>query len=516
VTLVTTYVDGDEEVSVMTVVDDARSGPTVADGASGHGIEVSPGQLFIAGAWAPAAGGRTEEIVDPATGKVIAAVASAGAEDVERAVGAARRAFEGGVWSGMTPRQRGAVLFRAAELLRQRADEFARLESLDVGKPLMFTTTVDIPTVIDTFEYYGALAAGIEGATRPSAIPSLAYTRKEPIGVVGAITPFNFPAILSATKIAPALAAGNTVVHKPAQETPLSALRFAEILAEAGVPEGVYNLVTGDGAVGAALVEHPGVDKIAFTGSSATGRKVAAAAAATLKQVTVELGGKGANIIFADADLEAAINTAIAAFVFNTGQFCMSGSRLLVERPVYEAVVGALGGAAPHIPVGDPFAEGTVVGPMAGPNHLAKVRSFVEAAAGTPGVRVLGGGEREGAGYFHAPTVLADVEQPSTFVQDEIFGPVVTVQPFDTEDEAIRMANGTAYGLAAGLQTKDVTRAHRVAAALDAGIVWVNGWSLLDPAMPFGGVGQSGYGRENGPEGLEAYLRTKSVVVNLA
>jgi acyl-CoA reductase-like NAD-dependent aldehyde dehydrogenase len=502
----------------MTVGGDAQSSPATADGgANGHGVEVRPGQLFIGGAWQPAAGGRTEDIGDPATGRTITTVALGDTEDVDRAVGAARSAFDGGAWSGMTPRQRGQVLLKAADLLRSRADEFARLESLDVGKPLMFTTTVDIPTVIDTFEYYAALSAGIEGATRATTLPTLAYTRKEAIGVVGAITPFNFPAILSSTKIAPALAAGNTIVHKPAQETPLSALRFAEVLAEAGVPDGVYNLVTGDGDAGAALVRHPGVDKIAFTGSSATGRKVAAAAAATLKQVTVELGGKGANIIFADADIEAAINTAIAAFVFNTGQFCMSGSRLLVERPVYEIVVGALGGAAPHIPVGGPFAEGTVVGPMAGPAHLAKVRSFVDAAAGTPGVRVLGGGApTSDDGYFHTPTVLADVEQSSTFVQDEIFGPVVTVQPFDTEEEAIRLANGTAYGLSAGLQTKNVSRAHRVAAALNAGIVWVNGWSLLDPAMPFGGVGQSGYGRENGPEGLDAYLRTKSVVLNLS
>ena len=415
----------------------------------------------------------------------------------------------------MTPRARARVLFKVADLLRERADEFARLESLDVGKPLMFTATVDIPTVADTFEYYASLAAGIEGASRTTAMPSLAYTRKEPIGVVGAITPFNFPAILSATKIAPALVAGNTVVHKPAAETPLSALRFAELLAEAGVPVGVYNIVTGDAVAGAALVEHPGVDKIAFAGSSATGRKVAALAAGTLKHVTVELGGKGANIIFADADLEAAINTAIAGFVFNTGQFCMAGSRILVERPVYEAVVGALGGAAPHIPVGNPFAEGTVVGPMTGPNHLAKVRSYVDAAAAATGVRVLGGGDAGDAGFFVRPTVLADVDQGSSFVQEEIFGPVVTVQPFDTEEEAIRLANGTQYGLAAGLQTSDVSRAHRVAAALNAGIVWVNGWSLLDPAMPFGGTGQSGYGRENGPEGLEAYLRTKSVVLNL-
>ncbi|HET9656975.1 MAG TPA: aldehyde dehydrogenase family protein [Kineosporiaceae bacterium] len=485
-------------------------------GTTPGGVEVRPGQLFIGGTWQDAADGATGTIEDPATGRPVTTVAAAGAPDVSAAVGAARTAFDSGTWSGMTPRQRGKILLKAAELLASRADEFARLESLDVGKPLMFTSTVDIPTVVDTFEYYAALAAGIEGATRPTTMPTLAYTRREAIGVVGAITPFNFPAILSATKIAPALAAGNTMVHKPAQETPLSALRFAEILAEAGVPDGVYNLVTGDGSVGAGIVEHPGVDKIAFTGSSATGRSVAALAAGTLKQVTVELGGKGANIIFADADLEAAINTAIAAFVFNTGQFCMSGSRLLVERPVYEAVVGALAGAAPHIPVGGPFAEGTVVGPMAGPNHLAKVRGFLDAAAGTPGVRVLSGGEPAGAeGYFVTPHVLADVEQSSTFVQDEIFGPVVTVQPFDTEEEAVRLANGTAYGLAAGLQTKDVTRAHRVAAQLNAGIVWVNGWSLLDPAMPFGGVGRSGYGRENGPEGLDAYLRTKSVVVNL-
>lgn len=480
------------------------------------GVEVRAGQLLIGGRWVDAASGRTDPVLDPATGQQLTTVAAGDPTDVDRAVVAARAAFDSGTWAGLPPRERGRVLLRAAELLRARAEEFARLESLDVGKPLMFTRTVDIPTVIDTFEYYAALAAGIEGAARPTAVPSLAYTRREPIGVVGAITPFNFPAILSATKLAPALVAGNTIVHKPAPETPLSALRFAELLAEAGLPDGVLNVVTGDGAAGAALVEHPRVDKIAFTGSSATGRKVAALAAGTLKQVTVELGGKGANLIFADADLEAAINTAIAAFVFNTGQFCMSGSRLLVERPVYETVLGALGGAAPHIPVGDPFAEGTVVGPMAGPAHLAKVRSFLDGASAA-GVRILGGGEAPaGGGFYVVPSVLADVAQDSSFVQEEIFGPVVTVQPFDSEEEAIRMANGTAYGLSAGLQTSNVTRAHRVAAALNAGIVWVNGWSLLDPAMPFGGVGQSGYGRENGPEGLDAYLRTKSVVVSLA
>ena len=479
-------------------------------------LGLRPGELFIGGRWEAAMGGATWPVIDPSTGATVATVAAAGAADVDRAVRAARAAFDDGGWSRLRPRERGRILQRAADLLRDRAEEFARLESLDVGKPILFTRTVDIPTVVDTFEYYAGLTAGLEGSVRPTAAPALAYTRREPIGVVGAITPFNFPLILSSTKIAPALAAGNTIVHKPAPDTPLSALRFADLLAEAGVPDGVYNLVTGDSAAGVALTGHPMVDKIAFTGSSAAGRAVAALAARTLKQVTVELGGKGANIIFADADLEAAVSTAISAFVFNTGQFCMSGSRLLVERPVYESVIAALAGALPNLPVGDPMADGTIIGPMAGPSHLTKVRSYLDRAAAA-GVRRHDGGDPPGpAGFYVSPALLADVDQASPFVQEEIFGPLVTVQPFDTESEAVALANGTAYGLSAGLQTGSIARAHRVAAALNAGIVWVNGWSLLDPAMPFGGVGQSGYGRENGPEGLDAYLRTKSVLVSLA
>ncbi len=479
-------------------------------------LGLRPGDLFIGGRWEAAMGGATQPVLDPSTGATVTTAAVGGAADVDRAVRAARAAFDDGGWARLRPRERGRILQRAADLLRGRAEEFARLESLDVGKPILFTRTVDIPTVVDTFEYYAGLTAGLEGSARPTAAPALAYTRREPIGVVGAITPFNFPLILSSTKIAPALAAGNTIVHKPAPDTPLSALRFAELLAEAGVPDGVYNLVTGDSATGVALTGHPMVDKIAFTGSSAVGRAVAGLAARTLKQVTVELGGKGANIIFADADLEAAVNTAVSAFVFNTGQFCMSGSRLLVERPVYESVIGALAAALPSLPVGDPMAEGTIIGPMAGPSHLAKVRSYLDRAAAA-GVRRHDGGDPPGpAGFYVGPALLADVDQASPFVQEEIFGPLVTVQPFDTEAEAVALANGTAYGLSAGLQTGSIARAHRVAAALNAGIVWVNGWSLLDPAMPFGGVGQSGYGRENGPEGLDAYLRTKSVLVSLA
>jgi len=480
------------------------------------------GRMFVGGEWIESNAGR-RAIVDPSSGRTVATVANASPADAEQALAAARRAFDEGPWPRLTPRERGRVLLRAAELLRGRAEEFARLESLNTGKPITFSRMVDVGTAIDEIEYYGALATGIEGATRHTNRPTFAYTRREPLGVVAAITPFNFPLILSLIKIAPALAAGNTVIHKPAEETPLTALLIAGLFQEAGIPEGVFNVLTGDGSVGAALVRDPRVDKIAFTGSTAVGRGIAATAAETLKHVTVELGGKSANLIFADADLEAAINTAVAGFVYNTGQFCMAGSRLLVQRPVYEDVLNALAGACGHVPVGDPFDEGTVVGPMTGPRHLDKVRSVLNQARQS-GVKVLGdhpvgaaatdaaGGTA--GGYWTGPTVLADVAQDSAFVQEEIFGPVLTVQPFDTEDEAVTLANGTSYGLAAGLQTTNIARAHRVADRLRAGIVWVNGWALLDSALPFGGVNQSGYGREGGPEGLNEYLQTKSVLIS--
>jgi acyl-CoA reductase-like NAD-dependent aldehyde dehydrogenase len=484
--------------------------------------EIKPpsGELFINGAWIESAADR-REILDPSTGAVISAVAQAGPAETERAVDSARRAFDEGPWRAMAPRERGRILLRAAEILRGRAEEFARLESLNTGKPITFSRVVDVATTIDQIEYYGALAAGIEGATRRTGAPAFAYTRREPLGVVAAITPFNFPLILSSIKIAPALAAGNTVIHKPAEETPLTALRIAEVLQEAGVPDGVFNVLPGGGEVGEALVRDPRVDKVAFTGSTAIGRTIAASAAKTLKHVTVELGGKSANIVFADADIEKAIGTAIAGFVFNTGQFCMAGTRLLVQRPIYEDVLGALSGAIGHVPLGDPFDESTVIGPMTGPRHLAKVRSFLDRVdqSGSGAKAVCAGQPQLSAqlsgGFWATPTLLADVDQESAFVQEEIFGPVLTVQPFDTEEEAVRLANGTAYGLAAGLQTTNIARAHRVADQLRAGIVWVNGWALLDAAMPFGGVNQSGYGREGGPEGLDEYLQTKSVLVSM-
>lgn len=484
--------------------------------------EVAPGRLFIGGQWRDSAGGRRTDVVDPSTGRTVTTVAQADASDVDAAVAAARHAFDHGEWAQAPGRERARVLHRVADLIRERADEIVAVESLDVGKPVTLCRQVDVLTTAEQYEYFSALAQSVDGATRQIPIPSHAYTRREPLGVVAAITPFNFPLILSNTKFAPALAAGNTVVHKPAEDTPLSALLMAEILSDAGVPDGVVNVVTGLGSeIGDDLLRHPGVDKIAFTGSTAIGRHAAGIAGEGLKPVTMELGGNAAHIVFDDADVEKAIGAAIKGFVFNTGQFCMGGSRLLVAAPLHDTVVGILADAVPGIPVGDPFDPATVVGPMAGERHLAKVEQYVEQARADGG-RIVAGGERlalDGVvqgGFYYTPTVIADLPNSSPVVQEEIFGPVLTVQPFDTEAEAIELANGTPYGLAAGLHTGNVARAHRVAARLQAGIVWVNDWAMLDPAIPFGGVKASGYGREYGPDALGAYTRTKSVVISLA
>ncbi|MBO0842175.1 MAG: aldehyde dehydrogenase, partial [Nocardioides sp.] len=348
------------------------------------------GRLYVAGEWSEGDGSR-REVLDPSTGAAFGTVVDASPEDVAQAVSAARATADAGEWAQLPPRERGRVLFRVAELVRTHAEELAHLESHDTGKPLLFSRSIDVPTVADTYEYYGALTASIEGATRATAFPSHAYTRREPVGVVAAITPFNFPLILSTSKLAPALAAGNTVVHKPAEETPVTALRMAELLAEAGVPAGVLSVLPGGAETGRALVGDERVDKVAFTGSTAVGRSIAETAGRNLQHVTLELGGKAADIVFADADIEKAVGTAISAFVFNTGQFCMAGSRLLVERPVYDDVLAAVAEGSAHVPVGDPFAEGTVIGPMAGERHLDKVRSYV-ARAREAGVRVLGAG----------------------------------------------------------------------------------------------------------------------------
>jgi acyl-CoA reductase-like NAD-dependent aldehyde dehydrogenase len=480
-------------------------------------FEIEPGRLFIGGQWREAADGARTEVVDPSRGAVVTTVAEAGATDVDAAVRAAREAFDGGAWSGLSGRERGRVLQRVADLIRENADEIAHLESLDVGKPITLCHAVDVTNAANDYEHYAALAHSLDGAVRDTPMNALAYTKRGPLGVVAAITPFNFPLILAGSKLAPALAAGNTVVHKPADETPLSALYMAGLLQKAGVPDGVVNVVTGAGPVaGEALLRHPGVDKIAFTGSTAVGRHAASIAGENLTPVTMELGGNAAHIVFEDADLEKAVGAIIKGFVFNTGQFCMGGPRLLVARPVYSTLLGILADAVPGVPVGDPRRPETVVGPMAAEKHLRKVEEYVDIAR-KEGARIVCGGERLDldGGYYYRPTVIADIANDSRVVQEEIFGPVLTVQPFDSEDEAVELANSTPYGLASGVQTGNLARAHRVADRLQAGIVWVNDWAMLDPAVPFGGVKDSGFGREYGPEALTAYTKVKSVVVSL-
>jgi len=478
---------------------------------------LSPGKLFIGGVWVEASDGGRTEIINPATGTRITDVAAATISDVDSAVAAARAAFDSGIWSGLSSRERARILQRAYELMRERTEELAQAESANVGKPITFARVVDVNNAAELYEYYASLGHQLDGSVRETTGNTHAYVKREPLGVVAAITPFNFPLILSSTKIAPALIAGNTIVHKPASDTPLTALIMADILAEAGVPAGVFNVVTGSGStLGDHLVTHPGVDKVAFTGSTEIGAHAAGLAAKTLKPFTAELGGNAANILFADADLDQAINTVIAAFVFNTGQFCMAGPRLLVERPIYETVLGILGGALPHVPFGDPQDPATVIGPLASQTQLTKVAGIVERAKAA-GATVVTGGEAVdlGGGYYFQPTVLADLPNSAEAVTEETFGPVLTVQPFDSEAEAIALANGTAYGLASGIQTSDLAKAHRVAAKLQAGITWINGWALLDPSVPFGGVKASGWGREGGPEAMESYQRAHSIVFNL-
>ncbi|MFE7271536.1 aldehyde dehydrogenase family protein [Streptomyces sp. NPDC057623] len=478
--------------------------------------EIEPGRLFIGGQWREAADGSRTEVVDPSRGAVLTTVADAGTADVDAAVRAARDAFDDGAWSGLSGRERGRVLHRVAELIRENADTLAELESRDVGKPITLAHAVDVTNAANDYEHFAALAHSLDGSVRDTPMNALAYVRRRPLGVVAAITPYNFPLILAGSKIAPALAAGNTIVHKPAEETPLSALYMADLFKRAGVPDGVVNVVTGGPAAGEALLRNAGVDKVAFTGSTGVGRKVAGIAGESLKPVTMELGGNAAHVVFEDADLEKAVGAIIKGFVFNTGQFCMGGPRLLVARPVYSTLLGILGDAVPGVPLGDPRKPETVIGPMAGERHLRKVEEYVDLAR-KEGGRIVCGGERLDldGGYYYKPTVIADLPNDSRVIQEEIFGPVLTVQPFDSEDEAVELANSTPYGLASGVQTGNLARAHRVADRLAAGIVWVNDWAMLDPAVPFGGVKDSGFGREYGPEALDAYTTTKSVVVSL-
>ena len=484
-------------------------------------LSAGPKRLLIGGEWVPAASGETFPTLNPATGQPLIEVALASEADVDRAVEAARAAFEAGPWPALSGADRGELLWRLAGLLEQHVDELAELETLDNGKPIRTSRHGDLPTAIKHFRYYAGWASKLEGATLPVSIPNqFVYTLREPMGVVGLIIPWNFPLVMAAWKLAPALACGNTVILKPAEETPLTALRLGELAMEAGFPSGVVNVLTGPGVpTGAALTAHSGVDKVAFTGSTEVGRKImAAAAGSNLKRVSLELGGKSPNVIFADADLEKAIKGATWAVFSSSGQECVAGSRLFVEKPIFQAVVDGLAAQAARIRVGPGFAPKVHIGPIVSQKQLDTVMGHIERGR-QAGAEIVAGGKRLGGelagGYFIPPTIFTHADDSLPLLREEIFGPVVAVTPFEDWDELVARANSTRYGLAAGAWTRDLSKAHRFARAVKAGTVWINSYGLFDPAAPFGGYKESGFGREMGREALDLYTQTKTIWIGL-
>ncbi len=481
-----------------------------------------PHRLLIGGEWVDPASGKTFATLDPASGEEIAQVAYAEAADVDRAVKAARRAFDEGPWTRkMTAAERAHVMQRIATLIAENADELAQIESLDNGKPVKLAKFVDVRLASAHFEYFSGWPTKIEGETIPVASRDmLVYTLKEPVGVCAQIIPWNFPLLMAAWKLAPALAAGCTVVLKPAEQTPLTALRLGELMLAAGLPEGVVNIVTGDGATGALMVEHPEVDKIAFTGSTAVGREIGSKAGAQIKRLTLELGGKSPNIILPDADIDAAVKGSFQAIYYNSGQSCNAGSRLFVARERFDEVVGALAERAGKSRIGPGLDPETDMGPVVSQEQLERVRSYIDSGRSEGAELVVGSSEHpEGApqgGYFVEPSLFVSVRDDMRIAREEIFGPVLVAMPYDTIEEVAERANDTEYGLAAGIWTRDVAKAHKLASLLRAGSVYVNNWGFSDAAAPFGGFKKSGLGREMGHANLDAYLETKTVSVSLA
>jgi phenylacetaldehyde dehydrogenase len=480
------------------------------------------GKLLINNQWVNAASGKTFDTYNPATGEVLARLAEGDREDINRAVAAARKAFDHGPWRKMTSSQRGRLIWKLGDLLEQHTEEFATLEALDNGKPLGVARVADVPLAVDLFRYMAGWATKLEGNTIPISVPYapgakfLAYTLRDPIGVVGQIIPWNFPLLMAAWKLGPALAAGCCVVLKPAEQTPLSAIRLGELAVEAGFPEGVINIVTGFGeTAGAALSAHPDVDKIAFTGSTEVGKLILQAAAGNLKKVTLELGGKSPNVVFADSDVKSAVKGAASAIFFNHGQCCCAGSRLFVEKSIFDQVVEGISEEAKKIKVGSGLEPDTQMGPLVSKEQLDRVCSYLESGFSEGAKATAGGSKVDSKGYFVQPTVLVNTNPNMKVVQEEIFGPVVTAMPFTDPREVVEQAHNTIYGLAAGIWTKDISKAHRLADEMRAGTVWINCYNIFDAAMPFGGYKQSGWGREMGHDALELYTEKKAVCTML-
>lgn len=480
--------------------------------------KITPGKLLIDGQWVD--GSKTFDTVNPATGEVLTQIVEASGADVDQTVAAARRAFDskGGAWRKMSASERGRLIWKLADLIEQHIDELAELETVDNGKPIFESRNVDMPMVIDVLRYYAGWATKIHGETVNTFDTAFTYTLREPVGVVGLIIPWNFPLLLASWKLGPALACGNTIVMKPAEQTPLTTLRLGELAVEAGFPPGVINIVTGGPETGKAIVRHPGIDKIAFTGSTAVGKEIMRDAADTLKRVTLELGGKSPNIVFADADIDSAVKGAINGIFYGKGEVCNAGSRLFVDSKVRDEFLDKLIGRAKKMVPGDPLDPKTRMGALVSLEQLQTVLGYIDAGK-LEGAKLLAGGNRVSLngdkGYFIEPTVFGDVNNDMKIAREEIFGPVLATLKFDDIDEVVEMANRNQYGLAAAVWTRDLKKAHQMSRMLRAGTVWINTYGLMDAALPFGGYKSSGFGRELGQAALEHYTEVKTVWMNM-